>query len=115
MTQPVTTSACLVRSGVVVPPMMMTFTLSRGTWYLASTASSSGRAVPWMPMVFPAKSAGVLMPESRRKKNAKGMALERGGEGLERHAPAAAADEHADGRHVPDERRPACHHAHGGD
>ncbi len=52
--------------------MMMTFTLSRGTWYLASTASSRGRAVPWIPMVLPAKSAGVLMPESRRKKNAKG-------------------------------------------
>src|SRR5438445_315911 len=72
MTQPETTSACLVSSGVVVPPMMMTLTFSRGTWYLASTASSSGRAVPWMPMVLPAKSAGVLMPDSFRKKNAKG-------------------------------------------
>ena len=72
MIQPLTTSACFVSSGVVVPPMMMTFTLSRGTWYFASTASSSGRAVPWMPIVLPAKSAGVLMPDSRRKKNAKG-------------------------------------------
>src|SRR5712691_8134192 len=72
MTQPVTTSACLVSSGVVVPPMMMTFTFSRGTWYFASTASRSGRAVPWMPTVLPAKSAGVLMPDSRRKKNANG-------------------------------------------
>src|SRR2546425_4430837 len=72
MTQPETTSACLVSGGVVVPPMMMTLTFSRGTWYFASTASSSGRAVPWMPMVLPAKSAGVLMPDSFRKKNAKG-------------------------------------------
>src|SRR5438445_2394842 len=55
MTQPVTTSACLVSSGVVVPPMMITFTFSRGTWYFASTASSRGRAVPWMPIVLPAK------------------------------------------------------------
>jgi len=81
MTQPVTTSACLVRSGVVVPPTMMTFTLVTHLVLGQYRVRQGPRPCPgfrWScGKVRRRLDAGVAEEEERE-----GVALERSGECL---------------------------------